>query len=225
MQTTLQRIQNKLNQTYGWRKFRFGLPLAKLSLHDTYDTLPEDLRDNWVWRYLIACVIVGGSNEFKMLRICDILFKQYPTPEALASADVSELYRLFGKFTLEQGGMKAQRIIVISDAVVQNDNKVWRSKQELMALRGVGEHTAEVIMATCYGESHFAIDIHVKVISKRWGIPYTKLRKMPYVDGQFSRNFVDFGQNFCGRQPKCEACILRAECRQIRQENDVSVTS
>lgn len=221
MESTLQRIQSKLNKTYGWRKFRFGLPLPKLGLDDTYDTLPEDLRDNWVWRYLVACVIVGGSNEFKMQKICDILFKEYPTANDLANAELRDLYSLFGKFTLEQGGMKAQRIVEISKEVVKNNNKVWRSKEELMLLRGVGEHTAEVIMATCYGEKHFAIDIHVKVISKRWGLSHTKLRKMQNVNGQFSRNFVDFGQKLCGRQPKCDLCFIKEECKKIRTENDV----
>lgn len=221
MNEVLHDIQTKLNIQFGWRKFRFGLPFEKLTIDTTYDNMDPKLRDNWVWRYLIATIIVGGSNEFKMQRICSTLFKTYPTPVDLANAPLSNLYKLFGKYNLEQGGLKAQRIVEISAAVVANKNKVWRSKEALMELRGVGEHTAEIIMATCYGEKHFAVDIHVKVIAGRWGLTANKLRKLEQVDGQFSRNFVDFGQQICGREPNCKECPIASECGQLQSMYDV----
>ena len=211
-------MRSLMNEQYGWRKFRFGLPLPKLSVEDTYDTLPAKHRDNWVWRYLVASVIVSGSNEYRMQRICNELFRQYPTPSALAAAELQDLYRMFGRHNLEYGGMKAQRIVAICAAVVANKNRVWRSKEKLMELRGVGEHIAEVIMATCYGETqHFAVDIHVKVIAKRWGISATQLRKIPLANAQWSRNFVDFGQNICGKQPNCKQCFVATQCQQMQK--------
>jgi len=217
--STLQDIQTTLENTYGWRKFRFGLPFEKLTATDTYDNLPEDLRDNWVWRYLIASVIVSGSNEFRMQRICSELFRKYPTPSTLAVVDPHQLTRLFLKHRLEYASVKASRIRVICQKVVENNNRVWSTKEELIQLEGVGEHIAEVILATCYGQTHyFAIDIHVKVIAKRWGIPIRQLKKLPFASGQFSRNFVDFGQQICGRQPKCDACMISHLCSRLQKE-------
>jgi endonuclease-3 len=217
--STLQEIQTTLQTTYGWRKFRFGLPLERLSAADTYETLPVNLRDNWVWRYLIASVIVSGSNEFRMQRICSELFRKYPTPIALAESDQQQLIRLFAKHRLEYGSVKAARIKVICQKVVDNDNRVWSTKEELIKLEGVGEHIAEVILATCYGQRyHFAVDIHVKEIAKRWGMTYRQLKKLPSVDGQFSRNLVDFGQQVCGRQPKCDQCVIAHLCKRLQKQ-------
>ena len=221
---TLQEIQSTFQNTYGWRKFRFGLPLPKLAATDTYNTLPEDVRDNWVWRYLIASVIVSGSNEYRMQRISSELFRKYPTPTALAQSDLQQLTQLFIKHRLEYATTKAIRIQKICQQVVENNNRVWSTKEELMRLEGVGEHIAEVILATCYGETqHFAVDVHVKEIAKRWGLTYRQIKKARFVDGQFSRNFVDFGQQVCGRQPKCDQCMIAHLCQRLQKESQQGV--
>lgn len=204
----MQPIADTLTSKYTWNKFDF-------------DTTPGT--PLWRFRYLISCMIVGGNNEADTLRCDKELFASYPTMEALAGAKFRELCDLLEKYGIKYAGNKAKHIIdTASKIAVLGD--VPNVRDDLERLSGVGRHVASVILATCYGQDEFAVDVHVRRIARRIGLVDESASDLAIEKavrtavrsdqlGHFSRSFVDFGQTICGFHPKCGSCPLTLSCK------------
>lgn len=201
-------VREALTSKYAWNKFTFGAtPGTRL----------------WRWRYLVSCILVGGNNEADTLRCDEVLFDKYPTPVDLAKGEWRIVTDLIESFGLKYAGNKAKHIIDTSKQVsVLGD--VPDTRDGLERLSGVGRHVASVILATCYGQAEFAVDIHVRRIAQRLGLVDETASDLaiekaitsivaPEHLGHFSRSFVDFGQTICGYVPKCGSCLLSGDCK------------
>jgi endonuclease-3 len=98
--------------------------------------------------------------------------------------------------------------------------------EELLALKGVGRKTANLVLTIGFGKPGICVDTHVHRISNRLGIVTAKtpeqtefaLRRVlpgrhwiPYND-----LLVTFGQNVCKPiSPLCSACPVRELCPRI----------
>lgn len=203
----IRQIANTLTEKYSWNKFRFGAqPGTK----------------NWRWRYLISCILVGGNNEADTLRCDEELFEKFPTPEALAKAKFRTLADLIESYGLEYAGKKAAFIVGAAKRVIELGD-VPDNREGLEDIPGVGRHVASVILATCYGQQEFAVDIHVRRIAKRLKLVSDSATDLQIEKeirslvpakqwGHFSRSFVDFGQTICGYAPKCGSCFFKKDC-------------
>ena len=206
----MQNVADTLTSKYTWNKFTFdatpGTPL-------------------WRFRYLISCIIVGGNNEADTLRCDKELFTRYPTVEALAAAKFRDLADLLEKYDLQYAGNKAKHIIDTSSKIAVLGD-VPDNRDAFECLPGVGRHVASVILATCFGQDEFAVDIHVRRIAKRIGLvdedatdraieKAVRAAVQPDQYGHFSRSFVDFGQTICGFRPKCGSCSLTQTCKSV----------
>lgn len=207
-------VANTLTKQYAWQKF-------------TFDAEPNT--PLWRFRYLISCMIVGGNNEADTLRCDKELFAKYPTMEDLAKANWRELVDLLERYDLQYAGNKAKHIIDTSKQIAALGD-VPNDRENLECLSGVGRHVASVILATCYEQNEFAVDVHVRRISKRLGLVEESATDLaiekaivaavkPEALGHFSRSFVDFGQTICGFSPKCGSCLLSKDCNSASEKS------
>ena len=192
-----------------WKKFEFGATIGT---------------EAHAFRYLIACILVGGSAERNVLKCMDALVQVYPDPYELEYADFRQLADMIESYDIRFPGNKAKNIIKTAGRIRSRYNgRVPDERTQLEALPGVGRHVASVILATVYGQNEFAVDIHVKRISKRMGLTNEKDNERKVEDkltsqvsadilGHFSRSFVDFGQNICQFNPICKACPFSNKC-------------
>ena len=213
MENKANTVANKLTEHYNWNKFSFGA---------------EPHTPLWRWRYLTSCVIVGGNNEADTLRCDEKLFAEYPTADDLAKADWKPLADMIESFGLEYSGKKAEYIINIAQYVADKGD-IPNNREDLERLPGVGRHVASVILATCYDQNEFAVDVHVRRIAKRLGLVGEKASDLAVEKaivaivpseklGHFSRSFVDFGQTICGFSPKCGSCMLTQDCNSVNEK-------
>ena len=202
------KVAKQLTKKYPWEKFGFDAE---------YGTAL------WRFRYLISCVIVGGNREENTLRFVNgFLFFKYPTVKELAKADWRVVANEMSRCGLSHTGIKTRYIIDIAKRL----NKVGdipATREGLEELPGVGRHVASVILATCYGDNEFGVDIHVRRIAKRMGLVDEKASDLKVEQeivklvpakmlGHFSRSFVDFGQDICGFEPRCDECGFSTQC-------------
>src|SRR5713101_7552425 len=96
----------------------------------------------------------------------------------------------------------------------------------LLALKGVGRKTANLVVTMGYGKPGICVDTHVHRISNRLGYVRTKTPEQtemalraklpaPYWIG-YNDLLVAFGQNVCAPlRPRCSACPVRPLCRRV----------
>jgi len=111
-----------------------------------------------------------------------------------------------------------------------NSDKVPDTMEGLLALKGVGRKTANIVLVYGFNYHGIPVDTHVHRVSNRLGWTTTKtpekteaelrriLPKKYWMD--LNDLFVQFGQNICAPQrPKCEKCPLTKHCKYYKYKN------
>lgn len=100
------------------------------------------------------------------------LFERFPTAEAMAKAEVGEIYELIKSISYPNN--KAKHLSAMAKKLVSDfDGKVPDDMELLQTLPGVGRKTANVIEAVAFHRPAMPVDTHVFLGSRpdRFGDP------------------------------------------------------
>jgi endonuclease III len=172
---------------------------------------------------LIAVVLSAQTTDISVNKVTDQLFKRYPTPEKLATANLSDVEAIIKTIGLYKN--KTKNIINLSkDLVDLHNSTVPNNREDLEKLPGVGRKTANVVLSNAFNIPAFAVDTHVLRVSKRLGIAkeidnerQTEEKLMKKFDQaswtKLHHQLIFFGRYHClARNPKCANCMLYDIC-------------
>ena len=175
------------------------------------------------WQLLIATIMSAQCTDARVNEVTKVLFKKYPTLEAFAAADLSELEQDIKSVGFYHN--KARNIIGCARELLSRFGGIVPSDiDELTTLPGVGRKTGNVIRSNIYNEPSVVVDTHVLRISNRLGIVSTddpvkaEFDIMKKIDREYwiyiNHWFMTFGRTICSaRSPKCDNCFECDLCR------------
>ena len=183
----------------------------------------EESRDPF--RVLISCLISLRTKDDVTGAAAARLFRLATAPGRMADLSPAAIARAIYPAGFYR--TKATTIREICRALLErHGGKVPDTMDELLALKGVGRKTANLVLTIGFGKPGICVDTHVHRISNRLGIVETKtpeqteaaLRQVlprrhwiPYND-----LLVTFGQNICKPiSPLCNLCPVRQMCPRI----------
>jgi endonuclease-3 len=175
------------------------------------------------FQVLIGTILSARSRDEMTEKVCDVLFRKYPTPHRLAEARPRELIpilRLIGFYR-----QKSRFIVETSRMIVQNHGgRVPDTLEQLLEFPGVGRKVANCVLVYAFGKPAIAVDTHVHRISNRLGWVRTKspeatedalasfLPKRHWLT--INELLVSHGKSICRPiGPKCHECSVRRWCR------------
>ena len=175
------------------------------------------------WELLVATILSAQSTDRNVNRVTPVLFRRWPTPEALAAAPAGEVEE-----TIHSTGFfrnKARAIQRASAEIVErHGGEVPRGVEEMLALRGVARKTANVVLGTAYGvASGIVVDTHAARVAARLGLSKESdpvkierdlLAIFPRKDWiDTGHRLVLHGRYVCtARAPRCASCPLNELC-------------
>ena len=183
-----------------------------------------ELEFNKDYELLIATVLSAQTTDKRVNNVTKVLFKKYPSIEALSKASVSDIESI-----IKEIGTYHKKAIFVKEIATRlvNDNiKVLpNNRKYLESLPGVGRKTTNVFLSVIYNEPAIAVDTHVARVSKRLGlvnesdtvdiIEKKLMKKVP--KERWSRThhqFVLFGRYYCkAKNPICNNCKLKDICK------------
>ena len=181
-----------------------------------------ELNYNKDYELLIATMLSAQTTDERVNSVTSVLFKKYPTLEALRDADIEDIKRIIkpiGTYNKKALNIKSIANDLILHGGMTNDRKFLES------LDGVGRKTTNVVLSNIYNEQLIAVDTHVSRVSKRLGIAKKnddvltiekKLNKF-FKENDLSRlhhQLVLFGRYYCkALNPNCENCKLKNICK------------
>lgn len=120
--------------------------------------------------HLLCAVMLSAQTTDKMVnRVMPSFSQKFPSPESLATAPIEEIEQEIKTIGLYHS--KAKHLKATAQILVEKyDSKIPKGKKILMTLPGVGEKTANVVLAEGYGVPAIAVDTHVSRISKKFRI-------------------------------------------------------
>jgi endonuclease-3 len=175
------------------------------------------------FQLLIATILSAQCTDKRVNMVTPALFKRYPTPEALANANVEELEEMIKSTGFFRN--KSKSLIGMATAVSSSHGGVIPDEMDLLVkLPGVGRKTANVVLGNAYDKNEgVVVDTHVGRVSKRLGL--TRQTDPVKVEQDliklFPRErwtllahlFIEHGRQICeARRPKCEVCFLNDIC-------------
>ena len=167
---------------------------------------------------LIATILSAQCTDKRVNMVTEKLFALYPDAQSLAQLEPSELEPLIRECGLYHN--KAKNIIAACRALVaEYDGRVPDDRAKLMALPGVGQKTAGVVLMAAFGDPQLPVDTHVFRVSHRIGLADANDPKkvetqlcalIPKDKWIFSHHLLIWhGRRVChALKPDCMACPL-----------------
>ena len=172
---------------------------------------------------LVAVVLSAQATDASVNRATPALFREAPTPAAMAALGPEGIGRHIRSIGLWQG--KARNMAELSRLLVeQHGGKVPRDREALEALPGVGRKTANVVLNVAFGEATMAVDTHIFRLGNRTGIAPGKtpravedalVRRIPPDMLRDAHHLLILhGRYVCkARVPECWRCVGAPWCR------------
>ncbi|WP_294552646.1 endonuclease III [uncultured Pseudoflavonifractor sp.] len=173
---------------------------------------------------LFATRLAAQCTDERVNKVTPGLYGRFPTLEALANADISEVEELIHSTGFFRA--KARDIVAASRMLLDEyGGVVPDTMEDLLRLPGVGRKTANLILGDVYHKPGVVVaDTHCIRISGRLGLTdgtkdpakvETQLRKIlpPEESNDFCHRLVLHGRAVCmARGPECANCTLRPWC-------------
>ena len=177
------------------------------------------------FKVLIACLLSLRAQDKNTEKASSALFAVADTPEKIMALSQKKLEKLI--FSSGHYRKKARTLKHVSKVILERHNgKVPDIKEELLAIKGIGPKTANIVLAFAYGKEALPIDTHCHRIPNRLGWVKTKTPEQTEKQlekilpkkywPEFNALFVLFGQTICRPiSPKCSQCPVRKYCPRI----------
>jgi A/G-specific adenine glycosylase len=188
----------------------------------------REVRDPY--RVLVAEFFLQRTPASRVARFLPKFLEQFPSPEKLATADVSYLK----EFSRPLGLKKRISWLVESMKIVcqKYDGKIPDTFEDLISLPGVGEYTASAVLCFGFGQDIPIIDANVvRVLTRIFDLPETRRtgnaalkeiagRLLPEDQAlNYNEALLDFAALICKKRPLCDKCPLAHLCDSRRKIN------
>ncbi len=179
------------------------------------------------WTRLISEVLLSRTRRTVVARVYPSLVEMWPTPDELSRADPSEVWEVTRPTGFRR---RADRLVAIASAVIDLGD-VPSSRDELLALPGVGEYSADTIRLLAFDGERMPLDMNIdRVVSRLAGVAPTARNRSPYsnealvsasaelMHGSLAKRravftgLLELSASVCRPRPLCDECPLPDVC-------------
>lgn len=196
-------------------------PKALKPLIAEYKGKEHPLHYKNIYQLLVMVVLAAQDSDANINKVTVDFFKKFPDMKALSKANSAELHEYLAKVRFN--GNKIAWLQEIAETV-KEDKNIPKTMKELVALKGVGRKSANVIMREAgVNAEGILVDLHVLRVAPRLGITTdgdaTKIekqlmQKLPQdMWGEVGMALSFLGREICRpTNPKHSECILSNVC-------------
>ena len=176
------------------------------------------------WKLLVMGRLSAQCTDARVNLVCEELFARFPTAEAMANGDISEIEEIVkpcGLYRMKADNIKSASYMLVNEF----DGVLPDTMEELLKFPGVGRKIANLLLGDIFGKEAIVCDTHCIRICGRFGM-YPEKEKDPTKIEKILRELIDlskgsdfchriviFGREICtARSPMCNNCPLSDLC-------------
>lgn len=195
-------------------------------LKDRYPDAPCALHYETDYQLMIAVRLSAQCTDARVNLVTPALFAAYPTLEAFANAEISDVETYIHSCGFFR--QKAKDIVHACQIILrEHDGRVPSTMEALLKLPGVGRKTANLLLGDLYSVPGSVVcDTHCIRICGRLGLssgkdPEKVERQLRNIlpreeSSDFCHRIVLYGREICtARNPKCGLCPLSPYCTEV----------
>ena len=197
-------------------------------LENNYPGAKPGLKYSNPFELLIATILSAQTTDRQVNAVTGGLFKRCPDAEsflALSQGELEDIIRSCGFYSAKAKNILATCLVLDE----KYGGEVPQTREELMALPGVGRKTANVVLSNAFGIPAIAVDTHVFRVSNRLGLAKAKdvmgteqqlMRAIPKDKWGAAHHWLIYhGRRVChARKPDCTGCFLNDICKSAEIE-------
>ncbi len=180
------------------------------------------------WQLLIATILSAQCTDARVNMVTPALFLKYPSVEAFAKADITELEEAIHSTGFYHN--KAKNIIAACQVLhYEYHDEMPSDIDELTSLPGVGRKTANVVRSHVFNIDSIVVDTHVKRISNKLGLAsgedpvkleFALMKEIPQEHwSRINTQLIKLGREICKAPvPKCSQCFLSDLCPTYKKQ-------
>lgn len=193
-------------------------------IYSLYPHAQCELHYQTIFQLLIAVVLSAQTTDARVNQATEKLFLKFPDAHLLKNASLKEVEEIIKSIGMYK--VKAKHLLEIAKIIDEKyHGEVPKNKENLLQLSGVGNKTANVILAEGYKIPALPVDTHINRIAKRLKyadiedsveVVEEKLKKAIEPENwiQMHHSLIFFGRYFCkAKQPECDKCQLKDQCQ------------
>jgi len=193
-------------------------------LDELYPDAHCELNYSKDYELLIAVMLSAQTTDKAVNKVTALLFSKYKTVEEIARADIKDVESIISSIGMYK--VKASNVVGIAKGLVaKHGGIVPHDKEALLNLPGVGNKTANCVLAELFNEPYLAVDTHMQRFAKRLLIAKKSdsVEKMEQKYLRFipkdrliktNHQIIWFGRYKCKAiAPDCENCKLQEFCK------------
>lgn len=177
------------------------------------------------WKLLVMGRLSAQCTDKRVNIVSKELFERFPTAEAMANGDLSEIENIVkpcGLYRMKADNIREESRMLISEF----KGEMPDTMEELLKFPGVGRKIANLLLGDIFGKPAIVCDTHCIRICGRLGLyPESlkdpgKIEKIlkeliePEEGSDFCHRIVLFGRDVCtARSPACQGCPLNDLCK------------
>jgi A/G-specific adenine glycosylase len=174
------------------------------------------------YRILVSEIMLQQTQVSRVIPKDREFLRRYPSLEALARASVRQVRETW--YPLGYNARPGRLRQIARTVVRRHGGRLPDTREELLALPGIGPYTAGAVLTFALGRPTPILDTNVRRVLRRFffrdrAVPDRALwtlagELLPPGDGyDFNQALMDFGATVCtARAPGCPRCPLRARC-------------
>jgi endonuclease-3 len=183
----------------------------------------SDLNYTNPYTLLVAVTLSAQATDVGVNKATQNLFPIADTPQKMLDLGIDGLKEHIKTIGLYNN--KAKNVMAMAQILVDDYNgQVPQTREELVALPGVGRKTANVVLNVAFGQHTMAVDTHIFRVSNRTKLAPGKnvdaveqalLRRVPDDYMLYAHHWLILhGRYTCkARKPLCGECIVSDLCR------------
>ncbi|MBS4008820.1 MAG: endonuclease III [Clostridium sp.] len=182
------------------------------------------------WQLLVATMLSAQSTDKQVNKVTSLLFEKYPSPAQLAVLTPDELAKDIKSIGLFR--TKSRHLLASAKTLLERfGGEVPSDLDSLLSLPGVGQKTANVILANAFAIPALAVDTHVFRVANRIGLAKAKTpaateKQLTAIIGRelwanAHHWLILHGRYIChARNPHCSQCSLREHCDYFQNKKE-----
>jgi endonuclease-3 len=192
----------------------------------TFDEVENEWGDNGLsskpFKSLVSVMLSTMTHTKRVIKAANALYAEVSTPQELlrlSDEHLTELIRPVAHYNRKTQHLKQ----MCRQLIERHGGEVPRTRDELMALQGVGRKCTDILLNFTFDQPAIAVDTHMFRVLNRVGVVHTESQTVAadeinrLTPDRFKRHahewLIQHGGKVCGaRKPKCDECPLTKLC-------------
>jgi A/G-specific adenine glycosylase len=181
------------------------------------------------WEVVMSEFMLQQTQVSRVIPYFEEFRETFPAPSAMAKTPKSKVVSMWGGLGYPRRALRLHELAT----VLANDlhNQVPDDFETLISLPGIGDYTANAILAFAFQKRSVVIDTNIRrviaraVLGQEWPTKTITKSEREVIESLvprqhkaasvYSAAIMELGQVICVPKPKCDLCPIKKECKWV----------